>query len=142
LDCQIQAYPRRIWQSCEAIPGIAVYVKALIIANPKVAGWKALREEAQGDLGMFRYRITFFDGSLLEMFERFQIVNEKLLVVKYRLHWQDAAGRLLKRWDNAAHHPQIPTHPHHVHDGSEENIHPSEPFSAEQALAIIVNSNQ
>ena len=113
------------------------YVKALIIANPQVEGWKALREEAQGDLGLFRYRITFHDGSLLEMFERFQIVNGKLLVTKYRFHWQDAAGRLLKRWDNAAHHPQVSTHPHHVHDGSEENVISYEPLSAEQVLATI-----
>jgi hypothetical protein len=115
------------------------YVKALIIANPKVVGWKALREEAQGDLGLFRYRITFHDGSLLEMFERFQIVNGKLLVTKYRFHWQDAAGRLLKRWDNAAHHPQVSTHPHHVHDGSEENVSSYEPLNVEQVLAMIAS---
>jgi hypothetical protein len=115
------------------------YVKALIIANPQVVGWKALREEAQGDLGLFRYRITFHDGSLLEMFERFQIVNGKLLVTKYRFHWQDAAGRLLKRWDNAAHHPQVSTHPHHVHDGSEENVSSYEPLNAEQVLAMIAS---
>ncbi len=115
------------------------YVKALIIANPKVADWKALREEAQGDLGMFRYRITFHDGSLLEMFEHFQIVNGELLVTKYRHHWQDAAGRLLKRWDNAAHHPEVSTHPHHVHDGSEENVSSSEPISAEEILAMIAS---
>jgi hypothetical protein len=115
------------------------YVKALIIANPQVVGWKALREEAQGDLGLFRYRITFHDGSLLEMFERFQIVNGKLLVTKYRFHWQDAAGRLLKRWDNAAHHPQVSTHPHHVHDGSEENVSSYEPLNVEQVLAMIAS---
>ncbi len=116
------------------------YIKALIIANPKVADWKALREEAQGDLGMFRFRITFQDGSLLEMFERFQIVDGKLLITKYRLHWQDAAGRLLKRWDNAAHHPHISTHPHHVHDGSEENVSSYERLSAEEILALIASS--
>ena len=113
------------------------YIKALIIANPQVAGWKTLREEAQGDLGLFRYQVTYYDGSILEMFERFQIVNGKPLVAKYRFHWQDAAGRLLKRWDNAAHHPQVSTQPHHVHDGSEENVNSSEPFSAEQILAMI-----
>ncbi|MDO9129226.1 MAG: hypothetical protein Q7U34_05100 [Anaerolineales bacterium] len=26
------------------------YVKALIVANPQVAGWKVLREETQGDM--------------------------------------------------------------------------------------------
>lgn len=73
------------------------------------------------------------------MFERFQIVNEKLLVTKYRFHWQDAAGRLLKRGDNAAHHPQVSTHPHHVHDGSEENVSSYEPLSAEEVLAMITS---
>lgn len=73
------------------------------------------------------------------MFERFQIVNEKLLVTKYRFHWQDAAARLLKRWDNAAHHPQVSTHPHHVHDGSEENVSSYEPLSAEAVLAMIAS---
>jgi hypothetical protein len=115
------------------------YIKALIIANPQVACWKALREEAQGDLGMFRFKITFQDGSLLEMFERFQIVNGILLVKRYRFHWQNTAGRLQKRWDNAAHHPHISTHPHHVHDGSEENANSCEPLSVEQVLAMIIS---
>jgi len=115
------------------------YIKALIIANPRVADWKTIREESQGDLGLFRYRVTLDDGSLLEMFERFQIVNGGLLVTKYRFHWQDAAGRLLKRWDNAAHHSQVSTHPHHVHDGSEENVSSHEPLSAEQVLAMIAS---
>ena len=114
------------------------YVKALIIANPKVADWKTIREETQSDLGMFRYRITFQDGSFLEMFERFQIVAGELLVTKYRHHWQDAAGRLLKRWDNAAHHPEIATHPHHVHDGSEDNVSSYEPMNAGEILTMIV----
>lgn len=115
------------------------YIKAVIIANPKVADWKAMREEAQGELGLFRYRITFYDGSLLEMFERFQIVHGELQVTKYRFHWQDAAGRLLKRWDNAAHHPQVPTHPHHVHDGSEENVRPYKPLNADEILKMIAS---
>jgi hypothetical protein len=115
------------------------YIKALIIADPKVRELKILREEAQGDLGLFRYRITFQDGSLLEMFERFQSVNGELQVVKYRFHWQDAAGKLLKRWDNAAHHPDVPTHPHHVHDGSEENVSSYEPVSIEELLALVAS---
>ncbi len=112
------------------------YVKALIIANPKVKDWAALREEAQGDIGLFRYRITYQDGSFLEMFERFQIVDGILQVTKYRFHWQDAAGRLAKRWDNAAHHPEIPTHPNHVHDGSEENVAAFEPVGVKEILVV------
>jgi len=62
------------------------HIKALLVANPQVAGWKMLREEAQGELGLFRCRITLHDGSLLEMFERFQIVGEKTQITKYRFH--------------------------------------------------------
>jgi len=116
------------------------YIKALIIANPKVKDWKALREEAQGDLGLFRYRITFSDDSLLELSERYQIWMGELQVIKYRFHWQDAAGKLLKRWDNAAHHPEVPTHPHHVHDGGEENVNPCEPIQIEEILALIAST--
>jgi hypothetical protein len=52
-------------------------------------------------------------------------------------HWQDASGELLKRWDNAAHHPEIKTSPHHVHDGAEENVLPHKPISAEAVLTLI-----
>jgi len=59
-----------------------------------------VREEAQGDMGLFRYRLTLRDGGLLEMFERFQVVEGRLRVAKYSFHCQDAAGQLRKRWDN------------------------------------------
>ena len=99
--------------------------------------WKVAREEAQGDVGLLRHRLTLRDGGLLEMFERFQVVGGRLQVTKYRFHWQDTDGQLRKRWDNAAHHPEVPTHPHHVHDGAETNVLPHGPISAEEVLTII-----
>ena len=48
--------------------------------------------------------------------------GDYLEVEKYSFHWQDAVGNLLKRWDNAAHHPEVVTNPHHIHDGAEENV--------------------
>ena len=113
------------------------HIKALIIVDPQVVHWIVVREEAQGDVGLFRYRLTLRDGGLLEMFERFQIVEGQPRVAKYSFHWQDAAGQLRKRWDNAAHHPEVPTHPRHLHDGAEANVLPHEPMGAEEALAII-----
>lgn len=55
-------------------------------------------------MGLLRYRLNLKDNSLLEMFELFQVVRERIEVEKYSFHWQDAVGNLLKRWDNAAHH--------------------------------------
>ena len=113
------------------------YLKALIVAHPRVVHWTVVREEAQGDLGLFRYRLSLLGGDLLELFERFQVAEEAVRVTSYSLHWQDADGRLRKRWDNAAHHPEVATHPHHVHDGAEERVLAHGPMSAEAVLAII-----
>ena len=115
------------------------HIKALIALNPQVVHWTVVREEAQGSMGLFRYRLTLRDGDLLEMFERFQVVEERLQVAKYSFHWQRTDGRLRKRWDNAAHHPEVPTHPHHVHDGAEATVLPHDPIGAEEVLAIIAD---
>jgi hypothetical protein len=113
------------------------HIKALIIMNPQVGHWSIVREENLDDMGLFRYRLTLRDGTLVEMFERFQIVAGLLNISKYSFHWQGTDGKLLKRWDNAAHHPEIETFPHHIHDGSEDNVRPHHSITAESFLAII-----
>jgi len=116
------------------------YIKALIVFNPQVLRWSVIREEAQGDIGLFRYRLNLNDNGLLEIFEIFRVVKQRVEVEKYSFHWQDAEGNLLKRWDNATHHPEISTNPHHIHDGSEGNVQPHEPINAEEIFAIIVEN--
>lgn len=113
------------------------YIKALIVLNPQVVHWRVIREEAQDDVGLLRYRLTLRDGGRVEIFEHFHVVEERLQMVKYSFHWQDASGQLRKRWDNATHHPEVSTHPHHVHDGAETNVLPHRPIGAEEVLAII-----
>jgi hypothetical protein len=112
-------------------------IKARIIANPQATRWTVVREEAQGDMGLLRYRLTLRGGGLLEMFERFQIVGGRVQAGKYSFHWQNASGQLLKRWDNVPHHPEISTHPYHVHKGTEENVQSHGPITAEEVLACI-----
>jgi len=46
-------------------------------------------------------------------------------------------GQLRQRWDNAAHHPEVLTHPYHMHDGAEANVRPHGPISAEEVLTLI-----
>ena len=113
------------------------YIKALMVVNSQALRWTVVREEAQCDMGMLRYRLILRSSGLLEMFERFQVVEGRVQVAKYSFHWQDEAGQLLKRWDNAAHHPELSTHPHHVHDGAEANARPHGPINAEEALALV-----
>jgi len=46
-----------------------------------------------------------------------------------------SAGEILIRWDNAPHHPEVPTHPNHKHEG--EQINPSVRVSVEEVLNEI-----
>jgi hypothetical protein len=113
------------------------HIKALVVAHPQVIRWVLVREEAQGNMGLYRYRLTLQDGSLLEMFERFQIAKERVQIAKYSFHWQSATGQLMRRWDNVAHHPELHTHPHHVHVETESDVQPHGPISTEEILAFI-----
>jgi hypothetical protein len=115
-------------------------IRALIISNSQVVNWDIAREEAQGDKGMFRYRLTLQDGSFLELFEFFIVTEAEVQVTKYSFHWQNSDGQLRKRWDNAAHHREISTYPNHVHDTTEENVLPHQPITTEELLAIVTKT--
>lgn len=113
------------------------HIKALIVVNPQIVHWTIVREESLDDIGLLRYTVVLQDGAFAEMFERFRITAGRLSVSKYSFHWQRSDGQLLKRWDNAAHHPEVETFPHHLHDGNENNIQPSSAMTAEQFLEIM-----
>jgi len=58
----------------------------------------------------------------MEIFERFNVENETVNVTKYSFHWECKENNQIKRWDNAMHHRQLNTYPHHMHDGNEKNV--------------------
>jgi len=112
-------------------------IKSLIALCPVVVEFSILREDAQGDRGLWRYRLILQDKSFVEMFEFFEIQSDLVKVIKYSFHWQKNNGQLIKRWDNAAHHPEIETYPHHLHDGAEDVVFAYQPVSFEEILQII-----
>jgi hypothetical protein len=113
------------------------HLKALIALNPQVVHWAIVREEIEDELGLFRYRLALWDGGLLEMFERFQVVGEQLSVSRYSFHWLRADGQLHKRWDNAAHRPELSTCPCHIHQDAGANVLPHSPIHAEEVLTLV-----
>jgi hypothetical protein len=60
-------------------------------------------------MGLFRYRLTLRGGDLLEMFERFQVVEGRVQMTKYSFHWQSGEGQLRTLRDHAAHYPEVST---------------------------------
>lgn len=101
-------------------------IDELISASPEVIDVEIIRRSIWDTelekVALYRYRLKMSDGSLLELTER--LVEEKgaFSIKKYRHHWQSANGQIIKRWDNAPHHPEIDTFPHHLHNGSENNV--------------------
>ena len=114
------------------------HIKSILISEPSIVELNIIREEAQGQLGLYRYRVSFDNGDLLEMFERFTIKSGQIEITKYSFQWQDAGGMLRKRWDNAPHHSKLPTHPDHVYDGADDVVLPHSPIAAADVLKMII----
>jgi len=109
-----------------------------LLESAMVKSYKVLRREVSLRSGQCRIRAELRDGGLLEMFEYVQVTSKgEIITRKYRYHWQDAEGRIMRRWDNAAHYSDLPYAPHHVHlpDGFVEGV--AEPPDGLQVLTQI-----
>lgn len=67
--------------------------------------------------GRIEGRLRFPNGSILVFEEKALGRGKDIEKTEYRYHYQSADGRMLFRYDNAPHHPEIATYPHHVHVG-------------------------
>jgi len=113
------------------------------LGSPQVKRVEQVRREhdATGRIGFMCYRLTLINDDLLELTERVEVQAEEIVVTKYRHHWQNQEGFLIKRWDNAPHHPQVASFPHHLHDGSEDNVVAHPPVHALQVLRLVIEAN-
>jgi hypothetical protein len=62
-----------------------------------------------------RLRIRFTNGCLLELNEAVIVQDNQLISLDYRYHYQDKQNRLIFRYDNAPHFPDLASFPHHKH---------------------------
>ncbi len=62
-----------------------------------------------------RIRLRLPDNSFLEISEALVVEEGEITWLSYRYHWQDPTGHLILRYDNAPHHQEIGTYPHHKH---------------------------
>jgi len=63
----------------------------------------------------FLARLRFPDGSSLHIREALVPRGWRASKVRYAYQYQDVDGQLIFRYDNAAHHPEVATHPDHKH---------------------------
>jgi hypothetical protein len=74
-----------------------------------------INEIVPDQAGLIDGRLRFWDDSLLEFFETLSVRNMILVKTRYAYHYQNGKEQLVFRYDNAPHHPQISTFPHHKH---------------------------
>ena len=75
------------------------------------------RAHTSPETGYWRALVAFVDGSRLAVFEHVDVATGTPVVTKYRYHHMTAEDELVFRYDNAPHHPEIGTYPHHKHTG-------------------------
>ena len=86
--------------------------------------------------GLIRCRVTFWDGSFLDIYE--VITTELGYPVRINYSYTYLSDdRLIFRYDNAPHHPEIITHPHHKHIGPRDRLAPADQPSLSQVVAEI-----
>ncbi|MBI4670198.1 MAG: hypothetical protein HY741_00830 [Chloroflexi bacterium] len=71
--------------------------------------------------GLVRCRIYFYDASYLDVYE---VVNTELgypVKIHYSYTYIRDEKRIF-RYDNAPHHPEIETFPHHKHSGERDTL--------------------
>ena len=87
--------------------------------------------------GLLRCRVLFWDESYLDVYE---VVNTELgyPVKVHYAYTYIRAGKRMFRYDNAPHHPEIDTHPHHKHTGEREKLSAAE----EPTLSHVLNEIQ
>lgn len=86
--------------------------------------------------GLVRGRVVFWDESFLDLYE---VISTELgypVRIGYTYTYLQGGQRVF-RYDNAPHHPEIITFPHHKHSGSQDRLAPSDQPSLSQVLAEI-----
>ena len=112
-------------------------LRARLILSSAVVSFHYHQEETVGDVGYFRVRCTLVDGSELQLIERFGDVANALAVEKYSFHWKRNDGTPICRWDNAPHHRDLATFPHHLHEGETGVVQAHGPVDAFAVLSEI-----
>ena len=94
-------------------------VEVCLIESPAVSSYTLVRREISPVDGKLRIKAELDDGSLLEFFLYVKKTGGQVRQSKYSFHWQSTQGRMIKRWDNAPHHPGLDNAPHHTHIGAD-----------------------
>ena len=82
-------------------------LETMLIESPAIVSYRILSREIAVSDGKMRVKASLRDGGNVELFEYVAESKGLIRVMKYSFHWQNAQGKLRRRWDNAPHHVHI-----------------------------------
>lgn len=109
----------------------------LLTVSPIVSQFQVVKRRETDTDGYLRVRAILTDEGLLEISLYCQLTWDNVHVTGYRFHWQDKGGKLIKRWDDARHHPELRSFPYHMHVSKEENVKESMKITLEEVLRAL-----
>ena len=111
-------------------------IQAAILAAPHVIKSEVSFDEVSETECYIRGTLILTGGYELHLAE-YVVTEPEIKRLKYRYHLQTVEGKFLVRWDNAPHHSEVETHPHHLH--IEESVKASEYMDIGRVLAAVMD---
>jgi len=113
-------------------------IQDAIAICPIVRSSQLMFDKRSSDEGFIRGEIYFVDDSLLHLRE-FVSVESDIKRLTYAYQYMTAGRALVFRYDNTGHHRKLnlPTYPHHKHDGAEGHVLPSDAPTLSEVLTEI-----
>ena len=90
-------------------------LEKVILGNSLVILISFQRTYTSPETGYIKGEVFFIDSSSLIIFQHVRVEGNKLIITDYRYHYMEVDNRLVFRYDNAPHYPEINTFPHHKH---------------------------
>lgn len=105
--------------------------EALLRQYDFVLGVSLFLHRRSGKIAQYKAEIQLSDGTRLHVNEVW--IDEELR--KYAYYHLSPTNRVIRGWDNAPHHPEVSTFPHHCHHG--DQIEPSSIRSLNDVLNFL-----
>ncbi len=96
-----------------------------------VAGADTLDISQEEQIAKTKAKLRLFDGSVLQIRE----IRLQGKIEAYSYYWLRSDGAIIVGWDNAPHHNEVSTFPHHRH--TEKGIEPSQETNLREVLEFI-----
>jgi len=111
-------------------------VQEVVLASSHVIQSNLAFDEISESECYIRGSLILTGGFELHIAE-YAVTEPEIRRLKYRYHFQTSENEFVARWDNAPHHPDVETHPDHLHL-ARGSVQPSPGMDIKQLLDAIL----